>query len=196
MFKRITALALCLLLLLSATAVAEEFSLRGGVKFGMSPEEVIAIESSNGFKHDLTNDGELLYYSSDSDNYQLYYQDNPLGKMGKIPIFRFEYDFDATEQKMYQFYYVFDEEGACSYLSEALIAKYGMPSQHPATFTELYLSRGADSHLTHNCWTVESGEGKLVVIDIWDNSYGTCFLVYQQVDVTPRPLVNTLDFGL
>ena len=52
------------------------------------------------------------------------------------------------------------------------------------------------SHLNHGHWEVEYDD-EIIVIDLWDNSYGTCFLVYQSF--SPRQLQteqDSLDFGL
>ena len=103
MKRFITILAVCALLISCVTgfslAESEEFSVRGGIKFGMSPEEVIAIEEANGFYYDKSSDSEILY-RSDSD-YQLYYRETA-GKLGSLQIMRYEYDFDLSSKKLYQ----------------------------------------------------------------------------------------------
>ena len=194
MFRKVSVLVLIALLAVFAVcaANAEEFSLRGGVKFGMSPEEVIAIEASNGFYHDLTSKGDMLY--KHTTGYQLYFEDKGVGKLGNLSIMRFEYDFDLVTKKMYQFYYVIRESGAYSYLLPSLTAKYGEPTRSGTLMTEKFSE--VSSHLNHGHWEVEYDD-EIIVIDLWDNSYGTCFLVYQSF--SPRQLQTeqeSLDFGL
>lgn len=169
------------LLLVVMTAVplaaqAEGFSLRGGVRFGMSPEEVIAVEASNGFHYDLTSKGDMLYKSDR--NYQLYYADKDIGNLGSIPIMRFEYDFDLVNREMYQFYYVFQGNDAYNYLSGHLAKKYGETDPDCTLETERFREHLASTLDSHSRWTVENGD-ETVVIDIWDNKMDVCFLVYQ-----------------
>lgn len=47
--KRIISLTLLIVMLLSASAIAEDFTLHSGVRFGMSTTEVESAEKSNGF---------------------------------------------------------------------------------------------------------------------------------------------------
>mgnify|MGYP007008594492 CR=1 FL=1 len=196
MAKRI-ALVLLALVMLSGicTACAEEsFSFRGGVKFGMSPQEVISVEESHGFYHDYTNSGDLLYVTNR--NKQLYYQDKELGCVGTMPIMRFEYDFDLNATKMYQFYYVFKSGEAYDYLRPSLIQKYGAPATGSTFATERFTEAGEKYVSNHSCWVLEY-ENETVVIDLWDNQYSTCFLVYQSFNVNQlKEEQALLDFGL
>ena len=193
--KTIAAVALiCLLLaVISGSAFAEEgFSLRGGIRFGMSPDEVIEIEKSNGYDYDLNSNGEKLYESDYS--YQLYYQSCG-GQLGNLSIFRFEYDFDLADKKMYQFYYVFKGQDAYSYLYEALTKKYGAADnsipQKTETFSRIQLGLRSSSR-----WAVPDGDN-IVVIDLWDNEYNTCFLAYQPFNSQKvMEEDESLDFGL
>ncbi|MBQ8653839.1 MAG: hypothetical protein IJ507_02785 [Clostridia bacterium] len=187
-------LLLVVMTVVPLAAQAESFSLRGGVRFGMSPEEVIAVEASNGYHHDLTSKGDLLYKADTS--YQLYYQKKNIGSLGSLPIMRFEYDFDLVNKEMYQFYYVFKGNDAYNYLVKSLAKKYGDTDRATTLATEKYEEIGADSHISHSRWTVESGD-EIVVIDIWDNKYDVCFLVYQAFN--GRQVLeeaDSLDFGL
>ena len=197
--KRIVALfAMFVLLITSAVsfslAEAEGFSLRGGVKFGMSPEEVIAIEESNGYYYDLTSKGEILYNTGSE--YNLYYQ-KTVGKLGSLNIMRFEYDFDLTKKQMYQFYYVFKGQNAFAYLYSALCEKYGPVDTSSKNATAKYLDIGASTHNSQARWTVPSGENEVIVIDLWDNEYDVCFLSYQAFYKQKMMEENeALDFGL
>ena len=183
------------LLLSGASAVAEDegFSLRGGVKFGMTPEQVIAVEKANGFYYDLTSKGEMLYNTGSE--YNLYYGTN-VGKLGTINIMRFEYDFDLKNKQMYQFYYVFKGQNAFAYLSPALTNKYGPADSACKYATDKYLEIGADSHISHNRWAVPNGR-ETVVIDLWYNEYDVCFLSYQSFNVQRlMEEEEALNFGL
>ena len=194
MFRKAIALLLALLSLSVCVASAEDFSLRGGIRFGMTPEEVIAIEASNGFHYDLTNSGDTLYRHTTG--YQLYFEDKNIGSLGTMPIMRFEYDFTLASRQMYQFYYVFRTDGAYAYLQPALVQKYGAPTTANTLSTEKYREIGASSHLNHSHWELEYGE-EIIVIDIWDNSYGVCFLSYQAFDAgSMQDEQNSLNFGL
>lgn len=190
----LTAFSVCLAYAEEADASGERFSLRGGVMFGMAPDEVISIEASNGFQHDLTSSGDVLYKTDD--NYQLYFQEHDIGTLGKMPIFRFEYDFDLVNKKMYQFYYVFRQEGAYEYLLPALTGKYGAPAADCSLYTEEFLGMKDNYLLDHSCWVLEYAD-ETIVIDLWYNSFGTCFLAYQAHE-SKMALAEqaSLDFGL
>jgi len=179
MFKKM--LSALLLFLMTATFCVSSaetddgFSIRGGIRFGMTPNEIIAIEESNGFYYDLTSSGDILYNAGYS--YQLYYEDHELGSVGTLPITRFEYDFDMTTKQMYQFYYVFKTSGAYRYLAPMLTEKYGDPTPSDTLVTEKYSDIGARNHNSQSRWILEY-EDQIVVIDLWDNSYDVCFLAY------------------
>ena len=178
----------------TAFAKDEEFSLRGGIKFGMTPEEVISIEESNGFNYSKTSSDEILYNTGM--DYNLNYKSD-IGKLGSLDIFRFEYDFDLVNKHMYQFYYVFKGQNAFAYLSDALTDKYGLPdlscNYSTALFDELGVIGGYNSH---NRWSIKLNE-ELIVIDLWDNEYDTCFLTYQSYKVNSAVKdESSLDFGL
>ena len=192
MFKKVLALLLALLALSACVAHAEDFSFRGGIRFGMSPEEIIAIEASNGFYYDLTMKGDMLY--KHTTNYQLYFQKQQLGSLGTLPIMRFEYDFDLVNKQMYQFYYVFRSSDAYAYLLPSLVQKYGAASVTSTLTTEKFAE--ATAVLNHSHWELEF-DSEIIVIDLWDNSYGTCFLTYQSFSTTAlEDEQASLDFGL
>lgn len=196
--KRMTVTLTILLLLVytfgEALGETEEFSLRGGIKFGMTPKEVISIEESNGFYYSKTSDGNTLYNAGY--NYQLYYNNNP-GKLGSLQIMRFEYDFDISDQKLYQIEYVFKEQNAFNYLLSALSNKYGEPNPTAMNSTDIFIEIGADMHLSHSRWELPNGEEMIVVIDLWDNEYDVCFLTYQTFKKQEyMEEEDSLDFGL
>ena len=196
--NRVVTILLLTFMISSTTVISiaesEEFSVRGGVKFGMTPEEVIAIEESNGFYCDKSDDGDILY-KSDYD-YQLYYQTS-VGKLGSLEIMRYEYDFDLKNKLLYQLEYVFRNQNAYPYLLSALSKKYGEPDSAIKNSTNKYLDIGAKSHISHSRWEVPNGEEMIIVIDLWDNDYNVCFLTYQSfIKQKLMEEEETLDFGL
>lgn len=195
MQKRILAALLLVFMLATLSfAHAEEFSLRGGVRFGMSPEEIIVIEASNGFHYDMTSTGETLY--THTTNYQLYFEDKINSTLGTLPIMRFEYDFDLAGEQMYQFYYVFKDASAYEYLLAALTAKYGAPTTTSTLSTEKYAESSAKFARSHSRWEL-TYDDEIVIIDLWDNTFDTCFLAYQGFDtVNFADEQASLDFGL
>lgn len=195
MIKKTVAFMLFIVLWTACCAAcAEPFTLRGGIQFGMSPDEVIEIEASNGFHYDLTSKGDILYKGKN--NYQLYFEDKNIGFLGTLPIYRFEYDFDLDEKLMYQFYYVLKGKDAYEYLVPSLTQKYGTPDAASNFSTELYRELGDENHLAHSRWLVTADEDA-VVIDIWENKYDVCFLVYQALDgMHMLDEQTSLDFGL
>lgn len=137
MQKRIVAALLLVLMVATLSfAHAEEFSLRGGIRFGMSPKKNIAIEASNGFHYDKTSKGETLYAYTMNDQFHFEYKFNCT--LGALPIMRFEYDSDLSSKQMYPFYYVFKDTSAYEYLLASLTAKYGAPTTTSALSTEKY----------------------------------------------------------
>ena len=196
--KKLLAFLLCLALslaLLTLSLAEDRFSIRGGVTFGMSPEEIIEIEKANGLQPREVSGGGYLYESGR--DLQLYYgaKGNPLNaNLGLLKIMRFEYDFTSAGRKMYQLVYVLEEKGAYSYLADALSAKYGPSDESIALSTAQYEYIGDDSHLNHGRWSVPDADGT-VVIDLWDNQYGICFLAYMTVPQSEDEQ-SSLDFGL
>ncbi len=189
-------LAICVIsTLFFQVSVAETkgFSLRGGIQFGMSPEEIIAIENSNGYFYSLTAKGNILYDTGY--DYQLYYDTN-IGNLGSLPITRFEYDFDYIDKKLYQFYYVFkDNSNAFEYLSSALSRKYWFDDTNSKYSTQKYKDTGAKSHISQKRWTMYYDD-YLVVIDLWNNTSNVCFLAYQSYSSQQLIEQESLDFGL
>ena len=186
-------LAVMLAVTLSGAAFADGsgFSLRGGIRFGMTPEEIIGIEKSNGFNNTLTRSGDLLYTTKDS--LQLYYNDNT-GYLGILPIFRYEYDFDPVSVKMFQFYYVFDVENAYEYLLQPLTEKYGKPDPSVSIVSLKHSEYGTRDKESR--WLIDDGENR-VLVDLWENSPKSCMLAYYLVPSDSRPdEKESLDFGL
>lgn len=90
--KRISSLLLiCVMILLGAVANAEEFTLHNGTTFGMTPQEVIEIETAKGFTFEQTTpngsgclttkgtvagqiDTNIDYYFSDNGLYDMIYR--------------------------------------------------------------------------------------------------------------------------
>ena len=193
-------IALALLLCCTVSSLAESetsgFTLRGGIKFGMTPEEIIEIEKSNGYEYTLTSKGDVLYDAGTC--YNLYYgqSDSVFAYLGKQPIMRYEYDFDKANKRMYQFYYVFQTgKEAFDYLTDALCTKYGSCDPSPRFSTEKYADLG-HFQIAHNCWSVPDGNNT-VVIDLWHNDYGICFLSYQMFAASPEvDEQQSLDFSI
>lgn len=118
-----------LVMLMSCTAFAEftkidgEFSIRGGVMFGMSPEEVKAIESGTANEEERDGEFRLGYKGLDS--------------LAGIPIYRnnsdvITYKFPLNEKKLdaIEYWFGYYDGGADKYfddLCSAITGKYGEP---------------------------------------------------------------------
>lgn len=186
-------LVLAMLAGVFSVSLAEEFSIRNGIRFGQDPDTIIGIEKENGFAPNHTD-----LYEGDEDD-QLYFETGI--RLGKVECLRIEYDFNKSDKLMYQCYYVsrggYDDY---SYLREALIKKYAEPAHDndgktPSKISARYTRLGLDTH-DHDCHWLLPYENYDVVIDLWDNEYGTVFLVYQAFPKGGMSEEGSLDFGL
>ncbi len=156
------------------------FTLRHGIRFGMTSGEVIRIERKNGFQYkdyDM-DDGEALYDSGY--NYQLNYQP-PGANLGGLKLNRFEYDFTRHDKTLYQFYYGFPmPSGECYFpISNALEKKFG-PATPDGRISEKFSSVGKDRVNAHVGWTLPDDESYFIVIDLWITFMEVCYLSFQR----------------
>ena len=184
----LAALLTLALALNGSLAGAEAFSLRGGVYFGMSPEEVVAVEESNGYNYSPTSYGEMIFKSLS--DYQLYYDGNyqpfsdpAIGKVDTVIMERFEYDFDYEDQKLFQLYYLLhpiegDMTDAFETLSLAIAYRYGSPAAEEERATKQFTEKSADGISSHNRWALPDGDDGTVIIDLFVY-YDMVILAYQ-----------------
>ena len=127
--KKLILLILIGALLLTGTALAEfnkmdgDFTIRGGVMFGMTPDEVKGIESGTPSESEERDCFELGYGGLDS--------------LAGIPIYRaasdnIEYKFSLNDRKLYaiEYWYGYYDGGADEYFTElcsTITKKYGEP---------------------------------------------------------------------
>ena len=164
----------------SVTDGQKIFTIRHGICFGMPSKEVIRIERKNGFRYREyeTDDGSALYDSGY--NYQLNY--DVRGKsLGNIPLERFEYNFTRADKRLYQFYYVFGNNTAESFmtLSLALQQKFGQVADggHATEKCESVGSRV----LLHHGWNFPEDENNYIIAaDLWTTILNRCFLAFER----------------
>ena len=196
MKKRYTTLLAALVMLLvsvlcGTSAEAEPFSMRGGVKFGMTPAEVIAVEESNGFSNMPTRDGDAFKSLSDwqvyyNGNYQ-FFSDPDAGEVDTVIVERWEYDFDYEDQTLFQCYYLLhpidpsqDISVTVGAMSRALMDVYGPSDETEERTTKKYKEWSNDEITLYNRWALPDGDGGTVIIDLF-TIYDMIFLAYQKV---------------
>ena len=110
--KRMVALLLVCAFLLSGTAMAEDYIIHNGVKFGMLEDEVAELERAGGF----------------------YYQDEKWhGTVAGQPNSTIWYIYNGNTQKLYMAWYTFPDLSSYKQINDALIAKYGETEFSSAT---------------------------------------------------------------
>lgn len=163
----------------STTAEGETyFTLRHGIRFGMTSEEVIRTERRNGFRYKKyeIDDGDPLYDSGY--NYQLNYE-YPGVNLGGLKLCRFEYNFTRENRTLYQFYYVFPMPSReCFFpLSMALEEKYG-PAAAEGRPSEKFGSVWKERIRAHMGWNIPDSEDTFIAVDLWMTMTETCYLAF------------------
>lgn len=160
-----------------------KFTLRHDISFGATPEEVIETEYRNGFPHDKYGTAHYndMLFEAEND-YQLNYvfrfkiRGKKRAFLGCLPVFRFEYDFDKNDKKLYRFLYV-PKRGDSDYfffLKDAIQEKHGLPN--PDSYDKKDWSRWPD----HRHWRLSDNTEYCIIIDLWISKYDTCFLAYRR----------------
>ena len=95
----------------ATTGGQERFVLRHGLSFGARPQDVVDEERKNGIRHrkEGMTDAEGMLFEAEED-FQLNYVYPKAAadlNLAGIPLYRFEYDFDRKEKRLYRFWYVF-----------------------------------------------------------------------------------------
>ena len=153
-----------------------EFVLREWIRFGMTPEEVIRLEGSRGFRpREEGPDGKKGPLCFSGMDYRLYYEAEGSCLAG-LPLSRFEYDFSMVKQRLYQFSYVFKGKSAFFPLSLALQAEYGPPNNRTGRKTVKYTLTLKDTVAARRNWIAGDGEENQVLIDLWLSGKDTCTL--------------------
>lgn len=118
--KRIFALlmAIILFVLVVPTGIAENFTIRNGITFGMNVETVKKLEIEAGTS------GEKL--NKDNTYCKLTFDKNV--KIGNIKCDDIRYEFEPSGENLFQIEYTLDDSDYLS-LREALVSKYGTPEQ-------------------------------------------------------------------
>lgn len=170
----------------ATTGGQERFVLRHGISFGARPQDVVDEERKNGIRHrkEGMTDAEGMLFEAEED-FQLNYVYPKAAadlNLAGIPLYRFEYDFDRKEKRLYRFWYVFRlGEGSSPWfaLSLALRKKYGDPVPD--------ISAGQIGSVTwknwkHNrlCWKLRDIGGRTVAVNLWNSEPGVCFLMYRR----------------
>lgn len=119
--KKILSVLIFLVMLMSVSAVAEEFTLHSGTKFGMSANEVKRLEAQNGFKFSTT-----PYSDTDLQGTGI------VANQSNTTIY---YSISAT-QGVTQMQYVFENHKSFDAIEEGLIAKYGETDYSSETWKE------------------------------------------------------------
>ena len=179
--KKIISLILMIAMLISVSAFAEEeFSLHNGVKFGMTSEEVAAIEEASGFKYHQydthgTIDGKIagqedasifFYYNNSPDAYDIpYCEDNGLYKC--------TYGFS---------------NGSYDTLYDALVSKYG---QATYDLNDQHISVSQSFYNTSNCSWNTDGD-KISLIRQWLVPYNDTYIL---IDLSKRSSSFDMGFG-
>lgn len=173
--KRIVSTLLILALLLSSTAFAEftkidgDFSIRGGVMFGMSPEEVKAVESGTPSENERNGEFRLGYAGLDS--------------LAGIPIYRnrsdvITYVFPLPDKKLdaVEYWFGYYDGGADKYFEElctTITNKYGKPLHYNDGKTFSRLTPTLETWLSY----VGMGLYKLGQLGEWVLDYGDYYVM-------------------
>ena len=169
-----------------ATADGEErFFLRHRISFGARPQEVVDEERKNGFRHrkEGMTDAEGMLFETEED-FQLNYEYPKAAAdldLAGVPLYRFEYDFDKAEKRLYRFWYVFrlGEGSPWFALSLALRQKYGDPD--PVISAKLH-DPGSREHCMYDrlCWKLRDSSGNTITVNLWRSRFAACFLMYRR----------------
>jgi len=164
--KKLLGLVLILVLLVSASAYAEEFTLHSGTKFGMSLDEVKKLEMQNGFSFSVSPYSDTTLQGmgivANQSNTTIYYS------FGKSGLSQMQYDFashkgyDAVEEGLIAKY------GKTDYSSETWkefpqLYKMGSGATTPYTSYEYNMSSFTRKDYSHRI--VETEDGLYVFIE-------------------------------
>lgn len=179
--KKIISLLLVSIMLLSISGIAEEFTLRNGICFGDTMEEVLEKES---FAIDEMDDGtdEEEAASSDDDDDEdefPYYIETVEGTVAGISGSYIKYNFDA-DKTLREVIYYFDSNSSKDLsdsdydsVQKGLIRKYGSPLGY--SNGDCYIVSGAaieSAVISAYLWEMMGGYGDIRNYDEWDVDTG------------------------
>ena len=161
-FIIITMLVICSI----GNSFADDFSVRNGIQFGMSVDEVKQIEKSNGMPDDNIYLDGLDYLKT---CYQVGYKNTSVAGVNNIDvIYTFNKDTKILEHIKYQLGVDSTEEANSAYnsMAKSLTDKYGEP-RHTDT-------------ASYNEWIVDFDDYSIII-------YEACYDYYLECIITPAP---------
>ena len=156
------------------------FNLRRGIRFGMTPDEVVRIERMAGFGYrspKLLDNWEIYDFGH---KYHLTFEAQR-ETVGGLKCWCFEYNFTKDTQLLYQFSYGFGGQNSAVYfpLLQAMEMKYG-PADPSAESSEYYSGQEEVFHRNHLCWNFQEDGEHFVAVDLWLDIVNNCCLVYER----------------
>lgn len=177
--KRIILICLCLVVLFSFinSCLAEDFSIRGGIHFGMTIDEVKKCERANGLPDSS------IYFINDSygviDKYYcIGYETEIAGIYGSRLLYYFDLDTKKLREIKYELGSKYQsEQTATSYftdISKSLNSKYGLPNYSSVLYSgSLYLIQ-TQNFYEAIFWSIDSSD---VAFHEWLIDYGDYYVL-------------------
>ena len=128
--KKTLSVLFLIVLIVSGCCSAEDFSLHGGTQFGMTFEEVAAIEKplltdySTAYPDGMLNNNDIDFYTSW--NYAVFISGHDTVAKQKDTVVAFCFDANRHDDQLNQVMYFFDSENCYSFIEDALSDKYGV----------------------------------------------------------------------